>query len=304
MGKPRKKNSAAADRSLTSPPAVETALGFLETRGYAALTRATDAMHKAAAVERLDTVQIGSAYATILTVGAVAAVQAAVEAGLAELKDHKGLVGAHVIPAPHREILNRFARGVYDGQGEFGGALGLIETKGLSGLIIAHDAALKAAQVTTEGFFALGSGLVAVILRGDVAAIKAGVGAGVSALADGAGELHARLVVPSPSPGLVPALIGSAIRREETRRGAIGIIETRGYVAAFAAADAALKAAAVGIECWKKIGGGMVSVTVGGEVAAVKAAVAAGCDAAQPVAEVLATLIVPRPHESVYISMP
>jgi ethanolamine utilization protein EutM len=62
-------------------------------------------------------------------------------------------------------------------------ALGLIETRGMVALVEATDAALKAANVTYRGWKQVGSGLVTVVLEGDVAAVKAAVDAGAASAA-------------------------------------------------------------------------------------------------------------------------
>ncbi len=77
---------------------------------------------------------------------------------------------------------------------------------------------------------------------------------------------------------------------------AIGMIETRGYVAALTAADAMVKAANVEIAARNEVGGGQVSVVVKGDVGAVKAATEAGAEAASQVGEVVAVHVIPRPH--------
>ena len=76
-------------------------------------------------------------------------------------------------------------------------ALGLIETKGLVGAIEAADAMVKAANVTLIGKENIGSGLVTVMARGDVGAVKASVEAGASA-AKRVGELVSAHVIPRP----------------------------------------------------------------------------------------------------------
>jgi len=76
-------------------------------------------------------------------------------------------------------------------------ALGLIETKGLVGAIEAADAMVKAANVTLIGRENIGSGLVTVMVRGDVGAVKASVEAG-SAAAKRVGELVSAHVIPRP----------------------------------------------------------------------------------------------------------
>ncbi len=78
---------------------------------------------------------------------------------------------------------------------------------------------------------------------------------------------------------------------------AVGMIETRGLVALFEATDAMLKAANVEMVGWRKVGSGMVTAFVTGEVAAVKSAVSAGENAAARVGEVVAVHVIPRPHE-------
>jgi len=78
---------------------------------------------------------------------------------------------------------------------------------------------------------------------------------------------------------------------------ALGMIETRGYVAALASADAMVKAANVEIVARNEVGGGLVSVVIMGDVGAVKAATEAGAEAANQLGEVVAVHVIPRPHQ-------
>ena len=80
---------------------------------------------------------------------------------------------------------------------------------------------------------------------------------------------------------------------------ALGMVETRGLVAAIEAADAMVKAANVVLIGSEKIGSGLVSVMVRGDVGAVKAAVEAGSAAAASLGEVVATHVIPRPNADV-----
>jgi len=80
---------------------------------------------------------------------------------------------------------------------------------------------------------------------------------------------------------------------------ALGMIETRGLVAAIEAADAMVKAANVTLQCKEQVGGGLVSVMVRGDVGAVKAAVDAGAAAAERVGELISVHVIPRPHGDV-----
>ena len=85
---------------------------------------------------------------------------------------------------------------------------------------------------------------------------------------------------------------------------ALGMIETRGLTAAIEAADAMVKAAEVTLVGTEKIGSGLVSVMVRGDVGAVKAAVEAGSAAAERLGEVIATHVIPRPHADVEKILP
>ncbi len=77
---------------------------------------------------------------------------------------------------------------------------------------------------------------------------------------------------------------------------AIGMIETKGYVAALAAADAMVKAANVTIVARTEVGDGLVAVTIVGDVGAVKAATEAGAETAGQVGELVSVHVIPRPH--------
>lgn len=94
--------------------------------------------------------------------------------------------------------------------------------------------------------------------------------------------------------------------KEEKRMSqeALGMIETRGLVAAIEAADAMVKAANVQLIGTEKIGSGLVSVMVRGDVGAVKSAVEAGGAAASSLGEIIATHVIPRPHGDVEKILP
>ena len=80
---------------------------------------------------------------------------------------------------------------------------------------------------------------------------------------------------------------------------ALGLVETRGLVGAIEAADAMVKAANVTLVGKEKIGSGLVTVMVRGDVGAVKASVDAGAAAAKRVGELVSVHVIPRPHEDV-----
>jgi microcompartment protein CcmL/EutN len=85
---------------------------------------------------------------------------------------------------------------------------------------------------------------------------------------------------------------------------ALGMVETRGLTAAIEAADAMTKAAEVVLIGTEKIGSGLVTVMVRGDVGAVKAAVEAGTSAASKLGELVATHVIPRPHSDVEKILP
>ena len=95
-------------------------------------------------------------------------------------------------------------------------------------------------------------------------------------------------------------------QKEEMRmvQQALGMVETRGLVAAIEAADAMLKSANVVLVGTEKIGSGLVSVMVRGDVGAVKSAVEAGAANASRLGELVATHVIPRPHDDVEKILP
>ena len=85
---------------------------------------------------------------------------------------------------------------------------------------------------------------------------------------------------------------------------ALGMVETRGLTAAIEAADAMLKAANVELVGTEKIGSGLVTVMVRGDVGAVNSAVETGAEAAGKLGELVATHVIPRPHDDVEKILP
>jgi len=85
---------------------------------------------------------------------------------------------------------------------------------------------------------------------------------------------------------------------------ALGMIETRGFVVLVEATDAMVKAANVRLLGWDKVGSGMVSAFVTGDVAAVKAATDAGAAAGSRIGEVISVQVIPRPHDDLDVVLP
>ena len=132
-----------------------------------------------------------------------------------------------------------------------------------------------------------------------------------------------KTVIASPAPEVVEKVIEkkpaeevkaetkkTTTKKSETKeiktmvQQALGMVETRGLVAAIEAADAMLKAANVELVGTEKIGSGLVSVMVRGDVGAVKAAVEAGSSNASKLGELVAVHVIPRPHGDVEKILP
>ncbi len=178
-------------------------------------------------------------------------------------------------------------------------AIGMIETKGLVPVIEAADAMIKAANVQIVQATRAGAGLVAVVVTGDVGAVRAAVDAGSTA-ARRVGEVVSAHIIPSLDASVAEAFkYGEARESAASARGALGLIETRGYVAAVEAADAMAKSANVDVLGLEMISGGLVTVIVTGDVAAVNAATDAGAAAAARIGEVVAVNVIARPQVDV-----
>ncbi len=85
---------------------------------------------------------------------------------------------------------------------------------------------------------------------------------------------------------------------------ALGMIETKGFVTLVEATDAMLKAANVEFLGWDKVGSGLVSAFVTGDVAAVKAATDAGAAAGGRIGEIVSVQVIPRPHDDLNVVLP
>ena len=85
---------------------------------------------------------------------------------------------------------------------------------------------------------------------------------------------------------------------------ALGMIECKGFIALLEATDAMMKAANVEFVGWDKVGSGLVSAFVSGDVAAVKAATDAGANSAGRIGEVVSVQVIARPHDDLGIVLP
>ncbi len=183
-------------------------------------------------------------------------------------------------------------------------ALGLIETLGMVPALYATDKMLKAANVELISYENIGSTLVAVMIKGDVGAVKAAVEAGAVAAAE-IGELTAQNVMPRPIKGVgdIVSVHDIDVDQDEIdesklpRARALGMIETFGIVFVLEAADAMLKAADVELIGYENTASGYITALIQGDVGAVQAAVEAGVKAVEKMkAEVHSSIVIPTPH--------
>lgn len=179
-------------------------------------------------------------------------------------------------------------------------ALGLIETLGMVPAINGADRMLKAANVQLISYENVGSTLVTIMVKGDVAAVTASVEAGAAAAAE-IGKLTAKNVMPRPIRGVGDIVSIYAVEDEVVaqpqRHRALGMIETFGIVYLLEAADAMQKTADVEVVGFENVASGYVSVLVQGDVAACASAVEAGIKAVEKMgASVYSSVVIPTPH--------
>ncbi|TWI73029.1 microcompartment protein CcmL/EutN [Desulfobotulus alkaliphilus] len=183
-------------------------------------------------------------------------------------------------------------------------ALGLIETLGMVPAINGADRMLKAANVELIAYENIGSTLVAIMVKGDVAAVRASVDAGAAAAAE-IGKLTASNVMPRPIRAVgdivsvhdIDAGAGGEEEVPAPRHRALGLIETFGIVFVLEAADAMVKAADVELIGYENVASGYISVLVQGDVAACKSAVEAGVKAVADMGtQVYSSVVIPTPH--------
>ena len=179
-------------------------------------------------------------------------------------------------------------------------ALGLIETLGMVPAIYGADSMLKAADVQLISYENVGSTLVTVMVKGDVAAVRASVDAGAASASE-IGKLTARNVMPRPIRGVGDVVSVHAVDDDEIAPAqggrALGLIETFGLVYVLEAADAMIKTADVELIGYENVASGYISVLVQGDVAACKSAVAAGVKAVEAMgASVYSSVVIPTPH--------
>ena len=171
---------------------------------------------------------------------------------------------------------------------------------------------LKSAEVTLVGYEKIGSGHCTAIVRGKTADVRLAVEEGAKT-AEQFGQLIAKLVIPRPMPNLEAVFpIGTRlVELAQQKRGyshlsnrAIGLLETRGFPAMVAGADAMLKAADVQLASYETIGEGLCTAIIRGSVANVAMAIEVGMQEAERVGELHAVMVIPRLMEDLEHTLP
>ena len=183
-------------------------------------------------------------------------------------------------------------------------ALGLLETLGMVPAIYGADRMLKAANVQLIAYENVGSTLVTIMVKGDVAAVQASVDAGKAAAVE-VGKVTASNVMPRPIRAVgdivsIYAMQDEPLEQTGQRPRAMGLIETFGIVYIMEAADAMSKTADVELIGFENVASGYISVLVQGDVAACQSAVEAGVKAVEAMgSNVYSAVVIPTPHPDV-----
>jgi carbon dioxide concentrating mechanism protein CcmO len=188
--------------TLNSAAGGRVALGMIETEGFVPMIEAADAGIKAADVQIPSWVTVGSGLTTVFFRGEVAAVYAAVEEGCTAAEKIGKIMATHVIPQPHAGTNEAFPIAKVTGPSVFRktspeDALGILETKGIVGLIEGVDAGLKAASVVVQGWEKVGRGITSTLFRGTVADVKSAMDSAVSS-ASKVGEVSGQYIIARP----------------------------------------------------------------------------------------------------------
>ena len=177
-------------------------------------------------------------------------------------------------------------------------ALGLIQTLGMVPAIYSADKMLKAGSVDLVGYENIGSTLVAIIVRGDVAAVEAAVAAGKEA-ASSIGDLTGSNVMPRAITGVhqIVSLHAADPFDSQYFSQALGLVETFGIVDALEAADAMIKSSSVDLIGYENVASGYISILVQGDVEACNTAVNAGVSAVERInSKAYSSAVISSPH--------
>jgi carbon dioxide concentrating mechanism protein CcmO len=190
-------------------------------------------------------------------------------------------------------------------------ALGLISVQSFPAIVGVADMMLKSSSVALVGYEQIGGGFCTAVVRGGISDVRLAIESG-EAVAAQFGQKYSSLVVPRPMRELDEILpIGSKLAnliagREHNRfrDHAVGLLETVGFPAMVAAADAMLKSADVTLSAYHQVGAGLCTAIIRGSVANVAAAIECGMAEADRVGELHSVMLIPRPLDDLERAMP
>lgn len=190
-------------------------------------------------------------------------------------------------------------------------ALGLISTQSFPAIVGTADMMLKSSGVTLVGYEMIGGGYCTAVVRGGISDVRLAVEVGAD-LVEQFGMQVSTVIIPRPMPNLDEVLpIGSKLAAmignqgtSQFRNMAVGLLETRGFPAMVAAADAMLKSADVTLTAYHTIGDGLCTAIVRGTIANVAMAVDVGMQEAERVGELHSVMVIPRALDDLDQTLP
>ncbi|MBD1822343.1 BMC domain-containing protein [Cyanobacteria bacterium FACHB-DQ100] len=190
-------------------------------------------------------------------------------------------------------------------------ALGLVSTQSFPAIVGTADMMLKSSGVTLVGYEMIGGGYCTAVVRGGISDVRLAVEVGAETV-EQFGMKVSTVIIPRPMPNLDEVLpIGSKlaamIGKHSTNQFsnlAVGLLETRGFPAMVAAADAMLKSADVTLTAYHTIGDGLCTAIIRGTVANVAMAVEVGMQEAERVGELHSVMVIPRALDDLDQTLP
>lgn len=190
-------------------------------------------------------------------------------------------------------------------------ALGLVSTQSFPAIVGTADMMLKSSGVTLVGYEMIGGGYCTAVVRGGISDVRMAVDVGAETV-EKFGLKVSTVVIPRPMANLDAVLpIGSklaeALEGQDVTRFrnlAVGLLETRGFPAMVAAADAMLKSADVTLTAYHSIGDGLCTAIIRGTMANVAMAVDVGMQEAERVGELNAVMVIPRALDELDQTLP
>ncbi|MGG6266493.1 carbon dioxide-concentrating mechanism protein [Leptolyngbya sp. AN03gr2] len=190
-------------------------------------------------------------------------------------------------------------------------ALGLVSTQSFPAIVGTADMMLKSSGVTLVGYEMIGGGYCTAVVRGGISDVRLAVEVGAETV-EQFGMKVSTAIIPRPMPNLdevlpigskLAAMVGKHTTNQFSNL-AVGLLETRGFPAMVAAADAMLKSSDVTLTAYHTIGDGLCTAIVRGTVANVAMAVDVGMQEAERVGELHSVMVIPRALDDLDQTLP